>query len=174
LGGKSAAAVFIWAVRMVDDWQRRGALQVVHERATSLLGRPDTIQVAGIAGRSGRGSAADVLLGYPHITIRCTSSSLMPKPYGWRGGYRVTFTSAVLECTAQAGYTGQGTSVLTEYTDNGQRAIDLPDTSPYAAMIDHVLACLNGQSENRIEPATALPALELTLDVHHRLTRTTT
>jgi hypothetical protein len=42
---------------------------------------------------------------------------------------------------------------------------------PYAAMIDHVLACLTSRAENRIEPASALPALELTLDVHHRLTQ---
>jgi len=38
-------------------------------------------------------------------------------------------------------------------------------------MIDHVLACLAGRADNRIEPASALPALELTLDVHHRLTQ---
>jgi hypothetical protein len=37
-------------------------------------------------------------------------------------------------------------------------------------MIDHVLPCLTGQTDNRIEPASALPALELTLDVHHGLT----
>ena len=37
-------------------------------------------------------------------------------------------------------------------------------------MIDHVLACLAGHASNRIEPASALPALELTLDVHRRLT----
>jgi len=37
-------------------------------------------------------------------------------------------------------------------------------------MIDHVLACLTGQAGNLIEPASALPALELTLDVHQRLT----
>jgi hypothetical protein len=32
-----------------------------------------------------------------------------------------------------------------------------------------VLACLSGQAGNLIEPASALPALELTLDVHQRL-----
>ncbi len=36
-------------------------------------------------------------------------------------------------------------------------------------MIDHVLACLKGRAENLIEPASALLALELTLDVHQRL-----
>jgi UDP-N-acetylglucosamine 3-dehydrogenase len=51
------------------------------------------------------------------------------------------------------------------------KAIDLPaGSSPYAAVIDHVLACLTGHVDNCIEPASALPALELTLDVHRRLT----
>jgi hypothetical protein len=38
-------------------------------------------------------------------------------------------------------------------------------------VIDHVLACLAGHAENLIEPASALPALELTLNVHQRLTQ---
>jgi len=36
-------------------------------------------------------------------------------------------------------------------------------------MIDHVLACLAGRADNLVEPASALPALELTLDVCQRL-----
>jgi hypothetical protein len=60
---------------------------------------------------------------------------------------------------------------LTEYTADGEQAIDLPHADPpYAAMIGHVLACLSGHASNLIEPATALPALELTLAVHQRLT----
>jgi hypothetical protein len=42
---------------------------------------------------------------------------------------------------------------------------------PYAAMIGHVLACLTDQASNLIEPSSALPALDLTLDVHQRLTQ---
>jgi hypothetical protein len=38
-------------------------------------------------------------------------------------------------------------------------------------MIDHVLACLTGSAGNLIEPASALLALELTLEVHQRLTQ---
>jgi predicted dehydrogenase len=140
---------------------------------TGLLGQPATVHAAGAGGPGGRGSAAEVVLGYPDAIARCTSSSLMPKPYQMRGGWRATFTSAVLEYTMRAGFTGQGTSSLTEYTADGEHAIDLPDTSPYAAMIDHVLACLAGQAGNLIEPASALPALELTLAVHQRLTRPT-
>jgi hypothetical protein len=33
-----------------------------------------------------------------------------------------------------------------------------------------VLACLTGHADNRIDPASALLALELTLDIHQRLT----
>jgi hypothetical protein len=96
----------------------------------------------------------------------------MPPPYGIRGGWRATFPGAVLEYTMRAGFTGQGPSTLTEYSAEGEQPIDLPDAGPpYAAMIDHVLACLTGHTGNLIEPASALPALELTLDVHQRLTQ---
>ena len=150
------------------------ALDMMHadvDLVTGLLGRPDTIHVVGRDGPAGRGSIAEVVLGYPHAIARCTSSALMPTAYGMRGGYRATFTGAVLEYTMQASYTGQGPSSLSEYTTDRERPIELPDTSPYAAMIDHVLACLAGQVDNLIEPASALAALDLTLDIHHRLTR---
>lgn len=137
---------------------------------TSLLGRPVTIDAGGTDGPAGRGSAAHVLLGYPDAIARCSSSSLMPTPYGMRGGFRATFTGGLLEYAIRAGFTGQGPSTLTEYTAYGDSRIDLPSTSPYTAMIDHVLACLDGRADNLIEPASALVALELTLDVHNRLT----
>jgi hypothetical protein len=71
----------------------------------------------------------------------------------------------------RAGFTGQVPANLTVHTADGERLIDLPTASPYEAMIDHVLACLAGRDDNQIEPASALPALELTLDVHRRLTQ---
>jgi hypothetical protein len=63
-----------------------------------------------------------------------------------------------------------GPATLTGCTSDGENPIDLPTASPYEAMIDHVLACLAGHADNIIEPVSALPALELTLDVHQRLT----
>lgn len=152
------------------------ALDMMHsdvDLITGLLGEPDTIHVVGIDGRHGKGSAAEVLLNYPNLFVRCSSSALMPEPYGVRGGYRATFADGVLEYTMQAGYTGQGPVTLTEFTADGDRSIDLPTTGTYAEMIDHVLACLRGQTTNRIDPASALPALTLTLDIHQRLTRST-
>src|SRR5215211_1034585 len=147
------------------------ALDMMHadfDLVTSLLGAPDSIRVAGVPGRDGRGSAATVLLDYPTAVARCSSSSLMPTPYGMRGGYRATFADTVLEYTMRAGFTAQGPSTLTEYTDAGERTLPLSQGSPYAQMIDHVLACLRGDADNRIAPDSALPALQLTLDVHHR------
>ena len=139
---------------------------------TGLLGQPGTVQVTGTGGPGGRGSAAEVILGYPLAFARCTSSSLMPEPYGIRGGWRATFAGAVLEYTMRAGFTGQGPVALIEHTADGEHAIDLPDVSPpYAAMIDHVLSCLTGHADNLIEPASAFPALQLTLDVYQRLTQ---
>ena len=151
------------------------ALDMMHadfDLVTSLLGQPSTVQVTGTGGPGGRGSAADVVLGYPHAMARCSSSSLMPQPYGIRGGWRATFTAAVLEYAMRAGFTGQGPATLTEVTADDERTIDLPDSGPpYTAVIDHVLACLSGRASNLIEPASALPALELTLDVRQRLTQ---
>ena len=69
----------------------------------------------------------------------------------------------------RAGFTGQGPATLTEHTSKGERQLELSSTSPYDAMIDHVLACLTGDAKNLIEPASALPALELTLQVHEQL-----
>jgi predicted dehydrogenase len=149
------------------------AMDMMHadfDLVTSLLGQPGTIQVTGTAAPGGRGSAAEVLLGYPQAFARCTSSSLMPQPYGVRGGWRATFPGAVLEYAMRAGFTGQGPATLTEVTAEREQPIDLPDAGPaYAAVIDHTLACLTGDADNLIEPASALPALKLTLDVHQRL-----
>jgi hypothetical protein len=72
----------------------------------------------------------------------------------------------------RTGFTGQGPATLTEHIADGERPIGLADTGPlYAAVIDHTLACLTGDADNPIEPASALPALELTLDVHQCLTQ---
>ncbi|NIK58877.1 Gfo/Idh/MocA family protein [Kribbella shirazensis] len=150
------------------------ALDMMHadlDLVTGLLGRPDTVQVTGIDGPAGRGSAASVLLSYSDAFARLSSSALMPQPYGMRGGWRAVFADGTLEYAMTAGFTGQGQASLTEHTADGERPIELVDISPYAAMIDHVLACLTGDTDNRIEPASALLALELTLDVHERLTQ---
>jgi predicted dehydrogenase len=150
------------------------ALDMMHadfDLITGLLGRPDTVHVTGTDGPAGRGSAAAVLLAYPDAFAQLSSNSLMPQPYGMRGGWRATFTGAVLEYAMSAGFTGEGPATLTEHAANGQQPIELADVSPYAAMIEHVFTCLTGHTDNRIEPASALPALELTLDVHQRLTQ---
>ena len=150
------------------------ALDMMHadfDLVTGLLGRPGTIQVAGTGGPGGRGSAAEVILGYPGAVARCSSSSLMPRPYEIRGGWRATFTGAVLEYDMRAGFTGQGPATLTQHTADGDHPIELAAISPHEAMIGHVLACLTGEAGNLIEPASALLALELTLEVHQRLTQ---
>jgi predicted dehydrogenase len=152
------------------------ALDMMHsdfDLVTGLLGYPDTVHAVGIDGPGGRGSAAEVLLGYPNAVARCSSSALMPAPYGVRGGWRATFSGGVLEYAMRAGFTGHGPAALTEHTAAGEQIIDVPDTNPYAAMIDHVLTCLTGQDDNFIAPTSALPALQLTLDVHQRLTAVT-
>ncbi|MEU8893329.1 Gfo/Idh/MocA family oxidoreductase [Streptomyces sp. NPDC048442] len=149
------------------------AMDMMHadfDLVTSLLGAPATLHVTSTEGPDGRGSAVDVVLGYPGATARCSSSSLMPKPYGMRGGYRATFTGAVLEHSMSTDFSGPGTGSLTAYAPDGEKPVELADTSPYAAMIGHVLDVLAGRTEeNRITPSSALDALRLTLDVHHRL-----
>lgn len=141
---------------------------------TGLLGQPKSVHATGIDGPAGRGSAAEVVLGFHGAVARCSSTALMPGPYGVRGGWRATFADGVLEYAMHAGFTGQGQSTLTEHTAAGERTVELSAVSPYAVMVDHVLDCLNDQADNLLEPASALPALELTLDVHERLTAVVT
>jgi hypothetical protein len=67
-------------------------------------------------------------------------------------------------------YQGRARTELTEYADQGSRSVELPDVEPYAAVIDHVIACREGHATNRLTPASVLDGLELTLDVDHALT----
>jgi UDP-N-acetylglucosamine 3-dehydrogenase len=88
-----------------------------------------------------------------------------------RGGYRATFTDAVLESSWAAGYDGRPSTTLTEYTDQAARTIDLPDSDTYTAVIDHVIACLQDRAASRLSPASVLDTLRVTLDVHDALNR---
>jgi predicted dehydrogenase len=109
------------------------ALDMLHadvDLVTALMGRPAGMHVTGLAGRDGRGSAATILLDYPDATARISGSALMPQPYGMRGGWRATFTDAVLEYAMTAGFTGQGPATLTEYTAAGERVTELPAPAP--------------------------------------------
>jgi predicted dehydrogenase len=133
------------------------------------LGRPQHATAVGAAGASS-GSMVEVLLTYPDAIARCTSSALMPASYGMAGGYRATFTDAVLEYAYTAGFTGQPDApVLTEHTGQGRRQLELPTVDTYAAVINHVLDCLNGRAANQLTPATVLNTLQLTLDIHRQL-----
>jgi hypothetical protein len=115
-------------------------------------------------------SAAEVLLGYPSAIVRCGASALLPKPSGMRGGYRAVFTDAAIESSWTAGYDGRPTVTLIEYTEQGQREVDLAARDAYAAVIDHVIACCQGRASSRLSPASVLDTLQLTLDVRTALT----
>lgn len=130
------------------------------------LGLPQSMSAAGV-GKDGRGSAVDVVFTYPDAIASCCGSALMPRPYGVRGGWRAAFTDAVLESNFTAGWDGRASTTLTEYTEEGERGIDLPDIDLYTAVIDHVIASLHGRATSRISPDSTLDSLQVTLDVHH-------
>lgn len=134
----------------------------------TALGRPESITAVGV-NRDGRGSAVDAVLSYPDVIVTCHGSALMPTPYAVRGSYRAAFTDGVLENRWAAGYSGRATTTLTERTEHGERTIDLPDIDLYAALIDHVFACLDGQATSRVGPETTLDSLRVTLDIHHKI-----
>jgi predicted dehydrogenase len=147
------------------------AMDVMHgslDTIVTVLGRPTSTTAIGLEKESG-GSAGEVLLDYPGAIVRCSASALMPKPYGVRGGFRATFSDAVLESSWTAGYDGRPSTMLTEYTDQAQRTIDLPDADAYTAVIEHVIACLQGRAASRLSPAGVLDTLRVTLGVHDAL-----
>ena len=111
-------------------------------------------------------SAAEVLLGYPSAIVRCSASALLPKPYGMAGSYRAMFIDAAIESSWTAGWDGRPTTTLTEYTEQGQREVDLAARDAYAAVVDYVVACCQGREVSRLSPASVLDTLQLALDVH--------
>lgn len=135
----------------------------------AALGRPESVTVLGAEGEW-RGSAAQVLLGYPGgVMVRCGASALMPKSCGVGGGSRLAFADAVLETEFTAGADGRARTTLVEYTEADKRTVELPERDAYAAVIDHVLACVAGKSASRITPESVLDGLRLTLDVRRRI-----
>jgi predicted dehydrogenase len=148
------------------------AMDVLHSSLDAIvtaLGRPELMTAMGVA-KDPAAAAGEVLLGYPSALVRCSASALLPKPYGMRGGYRAVFTEGAIESSWTAGYDGRPTTTLIEYTDQGQREVDLPARDAYAAVIDHVLACCQGRDTSRLSPASVLDSLQLTLDVRTALT----
>jgi predicted dehydrogenase len=136
-----------------------------------VLGMPESFTTTAVTGAE-RGSAVQAALAYPDAIARVSGSSLMPGPYGSRGGYRATFTGGVLEHGFVADFTGQAPRpVVHEYTDKGHRELPPDGPDAYTAMIDHVLACLRGQAVNQLAPASVLDSLRLTLDVHQAVNR---
>jgi predicted dehydrogenase len=148
------------------------AMDMLHsglDAIVTALGRPESVTAVGVGKDSG-GSAAEILLGYPSAIVRCSASALLPKPHGVRGGYRAVCTEGAIESSWTAGYDGRPTGTLTEYTEHGQREVDLPARDAYAAVIDHVIACCQGRETSRLGPASVLDTLQLTLDVRTALT----
>ncbi|MER6048124.1 Gfo/Idh/MocA family oxidoreductase [Streptomyces sp. NPDC001793] len=135
---------------------------------TRTLGRPHSIDVATVA-RDGDNAAIEATLRFDGAFARDSVSSLMPMSWGARGGYTATFSDGVLEAVSSVGFDGKPSGTLTAYTADAVRELDLPPADQYTAMIDHVLACLRGETDNEIAPATVLDALQLTLDIDHRI-----
>ncbi|MET7362369.1 hypothetical protein ABZS76_28605 [Streptomyces sp. NPDC005562] len=100
---------------------------------------------------------------------RSSVSSLRPMPWGGRGGWTAAFTDGVLESVSTMGYDGKPTTSLTVYTGEGVHQVELPPADQYTAMIEHVLAVLRGEADNRITPAGALDALRLTLRIDQQV-----
>ena len=147
------------------------AMDVLHsglDAIVTALGRPESMTTMGVA-KDPAASAAEVLLGYPAATVRCSASALLPKPYGMRGGYRAVFTEGAIESSWTAGYDGRPTTTVTEYTEQGSRELDLPARDAYGSVIDHVIACCQGREASRLSPASVLDTLQLTLDIHTAL-----
>ena len=177
-GRYGALKTLRWATRTALLWEGYDlglesiAMDMMHSSLDTIvaaLGRPESITAVGTSKDAG-GSAAEVLLVYPGAIAQCSASSLMPTPYGVQGNWRAVFTGGVLESTWTAGYEGRARTEVTEYTHQASRSIELPDIDAYGAVIDHVIACREGHAASRLNPASVLDTLALTLDVHHAIT----
>ncbi|MGK5632141.1 Gfo/Idh/MocA family protein [Streptomyces sp. URMC 123] len=135
---------------------------------TRALGMPREVNVTAVA-RDADAAAVEATFAFDGAIARSSVSSLRPMPWGGRGGYTAAFTDGVLESTSTMGHDGRPTATLTAWTGDGAREVELPQADQYAAMIDHVLAVLRGEADNRITPAGALDALRLTLRVDHQV-----
>jgi predicted dehydrogenase len=135
---------------------------------TRSLGLPRDLHVATVA-RDDDSASIEVTLNYEHAFVRDSVSSLMPMPWGARGGYTATFEHGVLESVSTMGFDGKPTGGLTAYTADGAAELQLPPADQYTAMIDHVLSVLHDGADNQIAPAGVLDALELTLDLDQRI-----
>jgi predicted dehydrogenase len=176
-GTYGALKTLRWSTRTARLWEGYDlgldsiAIDMMHSNLDTIvaaLGRPQSITAVGTSKDTG-GSAAEVLLSYPQALAHCSASSLMPTPYGVQGNWRAVFTGGVLESAWTAGYDGHARTELTEYTDQGTRGIALPDTNAYATVIDHVIACRDGNATSRLTPTSVLDALQVTLEVHNAL-----
>ncbi|WP_378730696.1 Gfo/Idh/MocA family protein [Nocardia brasiliensis] len=143
-------------------------LEMMHsglDMIVTALGAPQSVEVTS-ADANQDAATVEAILRYPAATARCSGSSLMPTAWGSRGGYRATFADAVLDCSFTQGFDGKPTATVTTYTAEGTSADEFPAADPYGPMIDHVLACLRGDEDNRISPHSVLDTLEATLRVN--------
>ncbi|MFH8344011.1 Gfo/Idh/MocA family protein [Streptomyces sp. NPDC018045] len=135
---------------------------------TRTLGIPHQVHVTAVE-RDVDAGAVEAIMAFDGAIARSSVSSLRPMPWGGRGGYTAAFTDGVLESVFTMGYDGKPTTTLTACTSDGAHEVELPPADQYTAMIDHVLAVLRGEADNRITPAGALDALHLTLRIDQQV-----
>ncbi|MFI2236500.1 Gfo/Idh/MocA family protein [Streptomyces chrestomyceticus] len=135
---------------------------------TRTLGLPQATTVTTVA-RGEDSGAIDAAFRFDGAAARSSISSLMPQAWGARGGYTATFTRGVLDATSTMGFDGKPTGTVTAYTAEGAHVLQLPAADQYTAMIGHVLDVVRGEADNQIAPASVLDALQLTLDLDHKV-----
>ncbi|MEU1328742.1 Gfo/Idh/MocA family oxidoreductase [Streptomyces sp. NPDC005865] len=135
---------------------------------TRALGMPHQVHVTSVE-RNADAGAVEAVMAFDGALARSSVSSLRPMPWGGRGGWTAAFTDGFLESVSTMGYDGKPTTSLTVYTGEGVHQVELPPADQYTAMIEHVLAVLRGEADNRITPAGALDALRLTLRIDQQV-----
>lgn len=135
---------------------------------TLTLGTPADVEVAAVA-RDEDSAVIEATFRFEGALARDTVSSLMPMPWGARGGFTATFEGGVLHAEATMGFDGKPTGTVTAYTADGATELDLAPADQYAAMIDHVLAVLRDETSNQLTAASTLDALALTVDIDRRV-----
>ncbi|WP_340023863.1 Gfo/Idh/MocA family oxidoreductase [Paenibacillus sp. FSL K6-1096] len=106
----------------------------------------------------------------PEWSAQLTVSSQMPGSYPFTIGYEAYFEQGKLEFRECSGANGEIQASLTGYTSEGQMAIPLIPSDPYAKSLRHALLSLRDGTDSSLSLRQALKSLNMAFQLTDMLT----